>query len=57
MFITKDNKKYPLSISVKYFRTPELFENKKSRKNNKEKKELLLEFEILRFFPSKDPPI
>jgi hypothetical protein len=63
MFITKDDNKLPLSISVKFFHTLESFENKYFRNktnnnnnNNKVKKELLLEFEVLRFYPSKDPP-
>jgi hypothetical protein len=54
--ITKDKYKYPLNISVKHFHAPELLKNLKTRKNGNRKKEKLLEFEIIRFFPSKDPP-
>ena len=56
-FLTKDNNKYPLNISVKHFPAPGLVENKKARNNGKVMKDILLEFEILRFFPSKDPPL
>ena len=56
MFITKDNRKYPVSVSVKFFHNPESHENKLMRNNIKGKKEILLEFEVLRFFPSKGPP-
>ena len=56
-FLTKDNNKYPLNISVKHFHAPGLVENKKARNNGKVKQNILLKFEIIRFFPSKDPPI
>ncbi len=57
MFITKDNRKYPISISVKFFHALESIEKKLNRNiNNRANKELLLEFEVLRFYPSKDPP-
>jgi len=56
IFMTKDDKKFPVGVFLKNTHAPKDIEKKGTSRNQKVKKEWLIEFEILRIFPSKDPP-